>query len=288
MIGAIDRKTRDFSRIGRHDLEGRRALTLRSQLPEFAEPGLVAPPAFDGRAVDGLARLPETRCVDLSRVAMRRQTRVIPLEAAGGDKASRMRLRIGDQRLVVHLDEPVRRQHLPPMGHQPLVLPDVEHDVASRRDEVRLEIRGENGNSVVDRMASAVDEGRVGKDAMDDAQQHEIVEGLVGDPLRVRPELLQRRQIIVGEAPRRPRGGGDAPGVRARSVARPPKLKFASRRDVRMARQDLLGQGGSRTGQPHDQDWSRILDPRIGLPIAVAGRRRGDQLIERATQAPHV
>src|SRR5271157_4132408 len=36
------------------------ALTLRGQFSQFAEPGLIASPPLDGRAVDRLTRLPET------------------------------------------------------------------------------------------------------------------------------------------------------------------------------------------------------------------------------------
>ena len=45
-----------------------------------------------------------------------------------------MRLRIGDQSLIVDVDEPVWRQHLPPMGHQPLVLSECEHMRSLRFD----------------------------------------------------------------------------------------------------------------------------------------------------------
>jgi hypothetical protein len=59
----------------------------------------------------------------------------------------------------------------------------------------------------------------VGKYAVYYAEQHEIVERLVGDPLRIRPERPEHRQIIVGETPRRLRGGGDAKSVLARRIA---------------------------------------------------------------------
>ena len=102
---------------------------------------------------------------------MRLEARVVPIETAGRDEPSNLRLRIRDQRLIVHLDEPVSRQHLPPMGHDPLILPIVEHDVAPVRAEgkVCIEISHEDGKGGVDRIAPAVDEGGVGEDAMDEA-----------------------------------------------------------------------------------------------------------------------
>jgi hypothetical protein len=84
---------------------------------------------------------------------------VAPLEAAGRDEASCLQLRIGDQRLIVQFDEPVPGQPLLPIGHQPAVLPGEEHEVAPIRGEVdiHVEIRGEYGLRIVDRMAPAMD-----------------------------------------------------------------------------------------------------------------------------------
>ena len=56
---------------------------LGRELAQLAEPGFVTPPALDGRAVDGLAHLPNAGRPDLARVEMRRQTRVVPIETAG-------------------------------------------------------------------------------------------------------------------------------------------------------------------------------------------------------------
>src|SRR5271165_6214933 len=105
------------------------ASSLRRQFAQLAEPRLVPAPPVDGRAVDWLTRLPETRGLDPAPVLMRSQTRVVPFEAAGGDEPSYLRLGIADQRLIVHLDEAVRRQNLAPVGHQPLVLPGEEDDI---------------------------------------------------------------------------------------------------------------------------------------------------------------
>ena len=145
--------------------------SVRRKLAQFAEPGLVPPPSFYGRPVDRLTRLPKTCGGDLAGIAMRLQARVIPIETAGGDKPSNLRLRVRDQGLIVHLDEPIRRQHLSPMGHHPLILPVVEHDVAPVRAEgkVCIKIGHEDGKSGVDRIAPTMDEGGVGEDAMDEA-----------------------------------------------------------------------------------------------------------------------
>ena len=207
---------------------------------------------------------------------MRRETGVVPLEAAGGDEPPGLRLGVGDQHLIVDVNEPVRRQHLPPMGHQPLVLTKEEHQVAPVRGVLTIEVGGEDGKSGVDRVAPAVDEGRVGEDAVDEAESQEIIERLVGDPFRSRPERPQRRQIIVGKALRRLRGRGEAPNVLARRVARVPELQFAARRHFRMTRQDLLSQGGARTGHPDDKDWRRVrrlLDRAVGRDSRTASPR---------------
>ncbi len=56
-----------------------------------------------------------------------------------------MRLRIGDQRLIVHFDKAILGEHLSPMVHQPLVLPVIEDEIAPIRGEVegRLEVCSE-------------------------------------------------------------------------------------------------------------------------------------------------
>ena len=101
------------------------------------------------------------------------------------------------------------------MGHEALVLPGEEDDIAPIRSvvQVRLEVRGEDRASSVDRMTPAVDDGRVGKHAVDDAEQHEIAEHLVRETLCVPPERPQRRQIIVCKAPGRLRSGRKPPDV---------------------------------------------------------------------------
>ena len=67
---------------------------------------------------------------------MRLEARVAPLQAAGGNEPSCVAFRIGDQVLVVNLDKPIGRQDLAPMGHEALILPEKEYEIAPVRREV--------------------------------------------------------------------------------------------------------------------------------------------------------
>ena len=134
-------------------------------------------------------------------------------------------------------------------------------------------------------MAAAMHQRGVGKDAVNDGEQQEIVERLVGNPPRTRVDRPQSRQILVGQATRRLGVGRDAPQVGARDIAMTPELQFASRGDLRMARQDLLGERATRPWQADDQDRGGVVHPRVGLPIAKALRRGRDQTIDTPDKA---
>jgi hypothetical protein len=107
---------------------------------------------------------------------MRSEARLVPFEPAGRHEPPRVRLGVRYQSLVLRLDEPIRRQRLSPMGHQPLVLGDVADKIAAVRGEAvwNPEIRGEDGESDIDRVAPAMDEGGVGEDPVDDTKRLEL------------------------------------------------------------------------------------------------------------------
>ena len=205
--------------------------------------------------------------------------------AAGGDEPPCLRLGVGDQRLVVHLDQAIRAAG--PRANGPSAAGIVGcrtqgRPAPMRIADVRVEIRGEDGKRIVDRIAPAMNQGGVGENAVDDPEPHEIAEHLVGDPLRAfGPNALQRRQIIVGEAPRRLGRRRDAPRVLARRVTGRPELQFPC-----LPRRQDGSTGSARSGWIPSGAIQRSasgvasLDPGIGLEVAFARRRRRDQSVD--------
>src|ERR1700731_5255094 len=95
------------------------AVDLSSQeSSEFAEPRLVVAPARDRGRVDRLSCLPIARSLDDASVALRVQACLVPIETAKSDHMSRQAFPVGDQRLVIHLQEAVGGEGRTPMCHQ--------------------------------------------------------------------------------------------------------------------------------------------------------------------------
>src|SRR5260370_14050234 len=88
-------------------------------------------PARDRGRVDRLSCLPTARSLDDASVALRMQACLVPFETAKSDDMSRQSFAVGDQRLVIDLQEAFGWEHLTPMCHQAQVLLIEENDVAS-------------------------------------------------------------------------------------------------------------------------------------------------------------
>src|SRR5712691_2838318 len=101
------------------------------ELSELAEPRLVMTPARDRTRVDRLPCLPIARRLDDASVALRVQARLVPFETAKSDYMSRQSFAVGDQRLVIDLQEAVGWECRAPMCHQAHVLLIEENDLAS-------------------------------------------------------------------------------------------------------------------------------------------------------------
>src|ERR1700730_3581736 len=101
------------------------------ELSEFAEPRLVVAPARDRGRVDRLSCLPIARSLDDASVALRVQACLVRIETAKYDHISRQSFPVGDQRLVIVLQEAVAPECPTPMCRQAQVLLIEENDVAS-------------------------------------------------------------------------------------------------------------------------------------------------------------
>ena len=110
------------------------AVDLSSQeSSEFAEPRLVVAPARDRGRVDRLSCLPITRSLDDASVALRVQASLVPIETAKSDHMSRQSFPVGDQRLVIDLQEAVVLEYSTPVCRQAEVLLVEENELPTRR-----------------------------------------------------------------------------------------------------------------------------------------------------------
>src|SRR5271166_6668797 len=103
-------------------------LTCLSNIDERAQrsqPGFVASPALDGRAIDRLPGLPLAGSLHRARIGFGAQACVVPRQAAGRDDPPDDWFGRAGEVLVIDLDETIRRQHAPPMLDEPLVAAEI-------------------------------------------------------------------------------------------------------------------------------------------------------------------
>ena len=201
------------------DIVGSRKLVPRQQLAQRTQPGLVIAPALDRTAIDRLARLPHAGGGHDALVALRVQAGIVPIQAAERDQPPCRGFAIGNQGLVVHLQEAVGRQHGAPVIHQTLVLPILPDQIVPVAGEAHApeEIRAIDRQAGIDRVTPAMDDPGAREHQMHQAEPHEIMRQLVGDPRGVRRDPTQHRAIVVRQKIGRRLGTG-CPG------RHPPKL----------------------------------------------------------------
>src|SRR5581483_11853360 len=116
-------------------------------------------PTPDGVAVDGLARLPLAWSLDGARIALGKQTRVVPLQPGGVEHATDGWLWLIDELFIVDFNETLRRQHTPPVRAQSLVGADETDQCRTPGGErqSRVEMGLVNRERRVERAAAAMD-----------------------------------------------------------------------------------------------------------------------------------
>src|SRR5919106_2503822 len=171
-------------------------------LEKRAEMTCEGPPAADGGIIERLPNLPEAGGADRPAVLMEAQAPGVPGEAAEIDQAAALPLLIGDQRLVVEIEDRIG-QYRAPVVHQAHVVPVDQSEmtqIVSEAEAVRevLEIAGQAG---VERVAAAVDHPRVRQKQGNKAEAQIVPRRLVDDPAR-RSALPQYIQILPSQLPR--------------------------------------------------------------------------------------
>src|SRR5262249_53000878 len=109
---------------------GDTAVQLRPVVDERAQgaqPRFISSPARDGGAIDRLTGLPLAGGLHSPRIAFGTQARVVPRQAAGRYDPPDDWFGGAGQVLITDLDEAIRRQHAPPMVHEPLVAAEIRN-----------------------------------------------------------------------------------------------------------------------------------------------------------------
>ena len=195
---------------------------------------------------------------------MERQALVVPRQADELDQPLGLALGMLDGVLVIDGDHHAFGQNLLPMLHQLAILAVIAAEFAEvvAVRHVVLEQLGERRQAGVDRVAAGVNDLGVGHEHMDQPDEVIIGQQFVGHSRRAAGAGGDLRDVIVGEQlelgradlvhhRREPRQRGEAVAQLAHRSAE--IFDFAGAIDLRVARQDLLGQGRSRSRHPDDE-----------------------------------
>src|SRR5579862_552612 len=137
------------------------ASTFIDQLSQRPQPRFVASPALDRTAIDRLAGLPLAGGPHRPWVRFGTPARVITRQPACRDDTTNRRFGHAGQLLVIDLDETIRRQHPPPMIHEPLVAVEVcdQFCASGWKGQGWMKMRLMDGQCCVNGGASAVNNG---------------------------------------------------------------------------------------------------------------------------------
>ena len=167
----------------------------RQGLDQGAELGFIGLPALQRGAIDRPAHLIDAGGPDRPVGLVEGDAAGIPGQAAVVQDAPGLGLDILDHRLVLDLQHRPRRQHPAPMLHQIEIHPVIAAELFQVVGIVDLigEMLAEAGQAGVERVAAQMNDPRLGKDEMDEPDEHVVVGHLVGDPGRLgrqRPKTL--------------------------------------------------------------------------------------------------
>ena len=185
----------------------------------------------------------------------------VPFQSAIFDDPPCLRLEIRDQVLVLHLEHRALGQDGTPMLHQQLVRPVIAREFAEivgKFEAVREQI-GIARETRIYRIAAQMDDVRVGKRQMNEANEAEIGGQLVGDTIGLRREAANARDILACKpAQLFARKRGKIERKSCARLARGDELQhvrqLAGAEDAWMAGQNLLDQRGTRARHAHDED----------------------------------
>lgn len=171
----------------------------------------------------------------------------VPIEAAKVNQAPRFVLKVRNQGFVAQFKKSLLRQNLAPMRHQRFIAPVVTRQLPKIVREIQsaFEKFGITGKAGVARIALQVDDPRLRQGLCDQSEVAEIGWQLVGNAQRLRGEFAQFR--LIGAAQRVRLSHRHCLRIRRKSggnqISHP--AAFATAKDIRMARQNLLHKAGA-------------------------------------------
>src|SRR4051794_4029155 len=239
----------------------------------------VVAPASDRAGVERLPHLPVAYRGNGSFGTMEVETSWLPLQSKKRGQSPGFALEIGDQRLIIDLDQVLRTQPLPILSQatdRQAAMAAVLQLVGKLLRAVAEQLK-KTGESDVSRVAAAIDHARAGKQAPDRADMKDVVGHFVDHPHSVAAEFAQSRDV---------RGRGATVGVkgfiavamhvRQRLQQSRNGSKLAGPEYLRMAGADLLDESGARARHPHNEhrQLGQVADPRSGGVDVLGGEGR--------------
>ncbi len=228
---------------------------------------LIVPPAPRRALIERFPHLPDAGGAHRGGGLVEVQHRLLPRQPAMSQQPLHRRARVGDQGVIVHVED-VGIQRLP-VPHQPLILPVPVGEVleVQRMRHRPVQMQEPVGQDHIQRLPHCVDDAGVREHRPDQADVQEIVRPLVGDHIGDRPRRPEPAEIEAAQL-RDGVGAGGRHGLRIagdrpRQSGDQPQLPPAG--DPAVSGQDLLNQRRARPEQATDEDRPRsVIHSRSG------------------------
>jgi len=188
-----------------------------------------------------------------------------PFETAKLDDVSSPDDWVGGEILVPDLEIAVGRKDRSPVVGESHKLLVGEDDVISVADELGGGVDGGHPDREggVDWVAADVNDPRVRQSEVKGTQDLEVCRVLIDHMRYARRRGREQPKVLAGTGSKLRRIDRAARVIKHRLAVERPIVQLAGSGNLRVAREDLLGEGGARAHHAHDNDWSRAVRTRV-------------------------
>ena len=241
---------------------GRRALDVQC-FQKRPEPRAIKARSPDRARVNRLAHLDQACGVDRTPGLMKGQASLVPIQPAMRDKTPGLPCKIADDVLILHFENPSRRQHGAPVGHHRLIGPVVTADFPEVVGErlVFREQQREARQTGIDGMPLDVNDSGLRKRQVNQAHEQEVRRHLVDDAILPAAALGQAfhiglaelLQVVVGQFAEK-FGKNTRRSFRNTGRRRHEILDLAGAENARVTGQDLFDKARARARHAQHED----------------------------------